>query len=76
VCPFGYEVVRLSKKIDPDILSDEDFLRRLKVCQPFTMTPVERMYGLYQTAKYAVTRDVPGYIGECGICAYMTRSKA
>ena len=40
------------------------------------MTPVERMYGLYQTVKYAVARDVPGYIVECGICAYTTRSKA
>jgi hypothetical protein len=40
------------------------------------MTPVERMYGLYQTVKYAVARDVPGYLVEGGICAYMTRSKA
>jgi hypothetical protein len=51
VRPFGYEVVRPRKKIDPDILSDEDFLRRLEVCQPFTTTSVERMYGLYQTVK-------------------------
>jgi hypothetical protein len=51
VRPFGYEVVRPRKKIDPDISSNEDFLRRLEVCQLFTMTPVERMYGLYQTVK-------------------------
>ena len=31
------------------------------------MTSVERMYGLYQTVKYAVARDVPGYIVECGV---------
>ena len=67
VRPFGYEVVRPRKKIDPDILSDEAFMKILAVCQPYTMTSVERMYGLYQSVKYIVERDIPGDIVECGV---------
>jgi len=67
VRPFGYEVVRPRKKIDPDILSDEAFMKILAVCQPYTVTSVERMYGLYQSVKYIVERDIPGDIVECGV---------
>ena len=35
-------------KIDPDIASDADFMRIYEVCDPFTMTSIERMYGLYR----------------------------
>ena len=67
VRPFGYEVVRPRRKIDPDMASDEDFMRIHDTCQPFTMTSTERMYGLYQSVKYIVAEDIPGDIVECGV---------
>ncbi|MBI05122.1 MAG: macrocin O-methyltransferase [Pelagibacteraceae bacterium] len=67
VRPFGYRVVRSRQKIDPDICSDDDFMRIHKVCDPFTMTSIERMYGLYKAVRYVVDKDIPGDIVECGV---------
>ena len=65
--PFGYSVVRSRPKIDPDISSDRDFTRIHEVCDPFTMTSIERMYGLYRAVKYVVEQNIPGDIVECGV---------
>lgn len=67
VRPFGYEVIRRRRKIDPDIASDSDFIRIHDVCRPYTMTSMERMYGLYQAVRYLVEDDIPGDIVECGV---------
>ena len=67
VRPFGYEVIRPRRKIDPDISADSDFMRIREICQPYTMTSVEKMYGLYQAVRYLVDKDVPGDIVECGV---------
>ena len=67
VRPFGYRVIRRRRKVDPDISSDRDFMHIHDVCNPFTMTSIERMYGLYQAVKYSVEEDVPGDIVECGV---------
>jgi O-methyltransferase len=36
-------------------------------CNAFTMTPVERMYALYEATRYVVARGVPGDVVECGV---------
>ena len=58
VRPFGYRVIRKKPKIDPDIASDADFMRIYEVCDPFTMTSIERMYGLYRAVRYVVDQDI------------------
>lgn len=46
---------------------DPPFLEIAKVCAPFTMTSIERMYALYKAVEYIVTLDVPGDLVECGV---------
>jgi O-methyltransferase len=36
-------------------------------CAPFTMTPRERLYGLYKAVEYIVAARIPGAIVECGV---------
>jgi hypothetical protein len=36
-------------------------------CAPFTMTPRERLYGLYQAVRYVTAGHIPGDIVECGV---------
>jgi hypothetical protein len=36
-------------------------------CQPFTLTPVERMYALYKATEYITRAGVPGDVVECGV---------
>jgi O-methyltransferase len=67
VRPFGYRVIRQRPKIDPDISSDADFMRIFEACDPYTMTSIERMYGLYRAVRHVVENDVPGDIVECGV---------
>ena len=67
VRPFGYRVIRRRPKIDPDIASDTDFMRIYEVCKPFTMTSIERMYGLYRAIRYVVDENIPGDVVECGV---------
>jgi hypothetical protein len=67
VGPFGYRVVRKQPKVEPDIFSDAAFMQIYEVCDPFTMTSIERMYGLYQAVRYVVENDIPGDIVECGV---------
>lgn len=53
--------------IDPDIASDDAFMRILSVCRPYTMTSIGRMYGLYLAARYVAHRGIDGDIVECGV---------
>lgn len=36
-------------------------------CAPFTMTPTERLYGLYKAVEYIVAAGIAGDIVECGV---------
>ena len=67
VRPFGYRVIRRRPKIDPDIASDTGFMRIYEACKPFTMTSIERMYGLYRAIRYVVDENIPGDVVECGV---------
>jgi O-methyltransferase len=46
---------------------EPEFERFLARCEPYTMTSRERMYAVYQAARYTVEADVPGDIVECGV---------
>ena len=36
-------------------------------CAPFTMTPRERLYGLYEAVRYVTAACIPGEFVECGV---------
>jgi O-methyltransferase len=60
----GYAI--LNRRVaQPDM--EAGFAELYDRCRPFTMTPVERMYALYEATKYLVARAVPGDVVECGV---------
>jgi len=50
-----------------DMRRDDVFMAFFERCKPYTMTTMERLYGLYQAVDYVVRRDIPGDIVECGV---------
>jgi len=46
---------------------EPEFFKIYDVCAPFTMTSIERMYGLYKALQYVVENKIPGDIVECGV---------
>lgn len=50
-----------------DIKRDQKFMSIYERCQPFTMTSIERMYGLHAAANYVVDNDIPGDFVETGV---------
>lgn len=62
---------------------DRAFLSIMRICQPATMTSVERMYALYKAVEYLSTASIPGDFVECGVwrggsmmCASLTLLQA
>src|SRR5919106_6622256 len=52
-------------KTHPDL--PEDFRDLYVACLPYTMTSVERMYGIYEAVHHVVRAGIPGDIVECGV---------
>ena len=46
---------------------DKEFGETFKVCRPFTMTSLERMYALYKATEYVAKAGISGDIVECGV---------
>lgn len=59
---LGYTVV---ETIPHDM--EPAFIELYWTCRPYTMTPITRMYALYQAVRYLDLHDVPGAIVECGV---------
>lgn len=49
----------------PDI--EPDFFEAYDVAAPFTMTSLDRMYGLWQGVNHVVKNGIPGDLVECGV---------
>jgi hypothetical protein len=49
----------------PDI--EPGFVELYEKCRPFTMTSLERMYGLYKAVEHIVRNGIGGDIAECGV---------
>lgn len=50
-----------------DMLADPAFSQIYEQILPYTMTSIERVYGLYQAVKYIVDRKIEGDFVECGV---------
>lgn len=49
----------------PDM--EEQFIPIYENAKPYTMTGLERMYGLYKAVEYVARSQIPGSIVECGV---------
>lgn len=52
--------------IPPD-MNEKEFRELYELCNPFTMTSVERMYSLYRAVYYILKNNIPGDFIECGV---------
>lgn len=50
-----------------DIVSDDEFMAVYERCREFTMTSIERMYGLFNAVRYVSQSNVAGDIVETGV---------
>ncbi|MEN0047265.1 MAG: TylF/MycF/NovP-related O-methyltransferase [Bacteroidota bacterium] len=48
-------------------VTDDDFWEIYEICKPYTMTSLERMYGLYEAVKYILRNNIKGDFVECGV---------
>lgn len=46
---------------------DSDLLALFAAVQPYTMTSIERIWGLREAVRHVVKHDIPGAIVECGV---------
>lgn len=50
-----------------DLERNERFMALHRLVKPYTITSIERQYGLYQTVKYLIENEIDGDIVECGV---------
>lgn len=50
-----------------DMRRDEVFMSFFERCKPYTMTTMERLYGLYRAVEYIQRRHIEGDVVECGV---------
>lgn len=53
--------------IPADIKKDKAFLEFFHLCEPFTLTQVERQYSVYQSIQYLTQNKIKGSFVECGV---------
>jgi O-methyltransferase len=65
---FGYSLQKVDNQTNsfPDIIETE-FWEIYNFCKPYTMTSVERMYGLYSSVNYILSKGIEGDFVECGV---------
>jgi len=63
----GSEHPRELKSRYRDLARDSTFLELYDRCKPYSMTTMERLYGVYRAVQYLVEQDIPGDIVECGV---------
>ncbi len=51
----------------PVDMNEGDFPELFRLCRPFTMTSVERLYSLYRAMHYVIKNKIPGDFIECGV---------
>ena len=59
---MGYTLSKPSMDI-----KSQEFWDIYKLCKPFTMTSVEKMYALYSAVDYILSRNIQGHFVECGV---------
>lgn len=64
---FGYVRKEIAADLPVDIKEDTVFLGLYDKCRPYTMTSVERMFGMYKAVNYIIDNKIPGDFVECGV---------
>lgn len=63
--PSGFSLVKKSGLDTADM--EPEFLEFFRLCSPFSMTSLERMYGLFKAIEYLEKNQIQGDFVECGV---------
>ncbi len=72
---LGYDIVRIDNVAAEDAVNnkpgyhemEDEFHRFWEMVKPYTMTSIERGYGLYKAVDYVCRNDIDGGFTECGV---------
>lgn len=66
---LGYSVVKIKQETNNNYsdIVEKEFWEIYDFCKPYTMTSVERMYGLYTSVSYVLSKGLKGDFVECGV---------
>lgn len=68
---IGYDIVRYREEKTPTSTFPPDFSAEhvsiIETVQPYTLTSIERLFGLIEGVHYITRRNIPGSIVECGV---------
>ena len=65
--PENIAVPVTAEEIIPADMKEGDFSELFRLCRPFTMTSIERLYSLYKAMRYVIDNKIPGDFIECGV---------
>jgi len=63
----GIYITKDKMLVSLEDIQDDEFWKIIAPCKPYTMTSVQRMYGLYQSVNYILDNNIPGDFVECGV---------
>lgn len=64
---FGYQIKVEKSNFPFDVKGNTAFMELYNQCKAYSMTSLERMFGLYQAVQYIVDNKIPGDFVECGV---------
>ena len=66
---LGYSIhkINVNKPAAFKDIKETEFWEIYDLCKPYTMTSVERMYGLYASVNYVLLNNIQGVFVECGV---------
>lgn len=65
--PVAEQPAPVQEETIPVDMREGDFPELFRLCRPFTMTSVERLYSLYRAMHYVIKNNIPGDFIECGV---------
>jgi O-methyltransferase len=65
---LDYQLLMIHQQLLAEFGDAEPQFREIyERCKPFTMTSIERLYGLYKGVQYIAAAEIPGDLMECGV---------
>lgn len=64
---LGYSLIKYDQQGKFVDIQEKEFWEIYNFCRPYTMTSVERMYALYCSVNYILSKDIDGDFVECGV---------
>ena len=65
---LDYQILMIHQQLLAELQDAEPRFQPIyEQCKPFSMTSIERLYGLYKSVEYLIDAAIPGDLAECGV---------